>query len=88
MGWGVDDKMTKTLVVVPTYNERENVGSLIEGLLALGPDLDVWVADDGSPDGTGDAVRAAMAAHPGRVELIERREKGGRGAAVPHELID
>jgi dolichol-phosphate mannosyltransferase len=74
--------MTRILVVVPTYNERENVGPLIQGLLALREDLDVWVADDGSPDGTGDAVRAAMARHPGRVELIERKEKGGRGAAV------
>jgi dolichol-phosphate mannosyltransferase len=42
----------------------------------------VWVADDGSPDGTADAVRQAGAEHPGRVELLERREKGGRGAAV------
>jgi dolichol-phosphate mannosyltransferase len=74
--------VTKVLVVVPTYNERENVGPLIEGLLALRDDLHVWVADDGSPDGTGDEVRAAAARHPGRVELIERKEKGGRGAAV------
>jgi dolichol-phosphate mannosyltransferase len=42
----------------------------------------VWVADDGSPDGTADAVRAAMAAHPGRVDLVLRDEKTGRGAAV------
>jgi dolichol-phosphate mannosyltransferase len=72
----------KVLVVVPTYNERENVGPLIEELLAQRDDLHVWVADDGSPDGTGDAVRAVAAKHPGRVELIERKEKGGRGAAV------
>jgi dolichol-phosphate mannosyltransferase len=72
----------RVLVVVPTYNERENVGPLVRELLAQGAELDVWVADDGSPDGTGDAVRAAMAEHPGRVELIERKEKGGRGAAV------
>jgi dolichol-phosphate mannosyltransferase len=42
----------------------------------------VWVADDGSPDGTADAVRRAMAEHPGRVDLVQRSEKGGRGAAV------
>lgn len=42
----------------------------------------MWVADDGSPDGTAEEVRAAMKRHPGRVELIERRGKGGRGAAV------
>jgi len=42
----------------------------------------VWVADDASPDGTADAVREAMAAHPGRVDLVLRGEKAGRGAAV------
>jgi glycosyltransferase involved in cell wall biosynthesis len=69
-------------VVVPTYNERENVSPLVRELLAQGPDLDVWVADDGSPDGTGDAVRSLMREFPGRVDLLDRKEKGGRGAAV------
>jgi dolichol-phosphate mannosyltransferase len=74
--------VSRILVVVPTYNERENVGPLVRDLIALRDDLDVWVADDGSPDGTGDAVRESMAQFPGRVELIARTEKGGRGAAV------
>jgi dolichol-phosphate mannosyltransferase len=69
-------------VVVPTYNERENVGPLVRDLLSLGEEIDVWVADDGSPDGTADAVREAASAYPGRVELVLRSEKGGRGAAV------
>ena len=73
---------TRTLVVVPTYNERENVEPLVEGLLECGETVDVLVADDGSPDGTAAAVRAAMGRHPGRVDLLERTEKGGRGAAV------
>jgi dolichol-phosphate mannosyltransferase len=68
--------------VVPTYNERENIGPLIRGILEQGPQIDVWVADDGSPDGTADAVRQAMADYPGRVELLDRGEKRGRGAAV------
>jgi dolichol-phosphate mannosyltransferase len=72
----------RVLVVVPTYNERENVGPLINEILAQGETIDVCVADDGSPDGTGDAVREAMARFPGRVELLDRGEKGGRGAAV------
>jgi dolichol-phosphate mannosyltransferase len=72
----------RTLVVVPTYNERENIRPLVEELLALGDTIDVWVADDGSPDGTADAVRALTASHPGRVDLLLRTEKGGRGAAV------
>jgi len=70
------------LVVVPTYNERENVAPLISGLLSLGERIDVWVADDGSPDGTAEAVREAMATHGGRVDLLLRSEKAGRGAAV------
>ena len=44
--------------------------------------MDVWVADDGSPDGTADAVRTLIEEFPGRVGLLERLEKGGRGAAV------
>lgn len=72
----------RILVVVPTYNERENVPALVHELLAQRPDVDVLVADDGSPDGTGDAVRSAISAHPGRVELLERERKDGRGAAV------
>lgn len=70
------------MVVVPTYNERENVAPLVRGILAQGPDVDVWVADDGSPDGTADAVRPLVEEFPGRVGLVERGAKGGRGAAV------
>lgn len=58
------------------------MGPLIDELLQQGEGIDVWVADDGSPDGTAAAVREAMARHPGRVALLERPEKGGRGAAV------
>jgi dolichol-phosphate mannosyltransferase len=72
----------RVLVVVPTYNERDNVVPLVHELLAQGETIDVWVADDGSPDGTADAVRSVMAEHPGRVELVLRKEKAGRGAAV------
>ena len=70
--------------MVPTYNERENVGPLIRELLAMamGDEMHVWVADDGSPDGTAAAVREVMATFPGKVDLLERHEKGGRGAAV------
>jgi dolichol-phosphate mannosyltransferase len=54
----------------------------VRGILEQGRDIDVWVADDGSPDGTAEAVRQVMAEHPGRVELVDRGLKGGRGAAV------
>lgn len=72
----------RILVVVPTYNERENIGPLIEGLLAQSDTLDVLVADDGSPDGTADVVRDSASTHPGRVDLLMRAEKRGRGGAV------
>jgi dolichol-phosphate mannosyltransferase len=72
----------RILVVVPTYNERDNVDPLIREILAQGEAIDVWVVDDGSPDGTGEAVRRTMQAFPGRVDLMERSGKGGRGSAV------
>ena len=54
----------------------------MRGILEQGRDIDVWVADDGSPDGTAEAVRQVMAEHAGRVALVDRGLKGGRGAAV------
>jgi dolichol-phosphate mannosyltransferase len=68
--------------VVPTYNERENVVPLVRELVAQGEAIDAWVADDNSPDGTADAVRALVAECPGRVELLLRPGKAGRGAAA------
>ena len=68
------------LVVIPTYNERDNIGPLLDQLLALPLDLEVLIVDDGSPDGTGDLVRARMAGEP-RVHLIERPGKMGLGSA-------
>ncbi|HET8644742.1 MAG TPA: polyprenol monophosphomannose synthase, partial [Vicinamibacteria bacterium] len=55
---------------------------LVRELIALGENIDVWVADDGSPDGTGQAVLEAAREFPGRVELLQRAEKDGRGSAV------
>jgi dolichol-phosphate mannosyltransferase len=72
----------KILVVVPTYNEALNIPLLIPRLLVAGPDLDILVVDDGSPDGTGQATREQMRANPGRIDLLERSSKSGRGGAV------
>ena len=68
------------LVIVPTYNERDNIGRLIDRLLALPLGLEVLVVDDGSPDGTGDLV-AARAAAETRVHLMRRAGKLGLGSA-------
>lgn len=68
-------------VVVPTYNERDNIGRLVEALLGLGHDLRIIIVDDNSPDGTGAVADALAAQHP-EVQVIHRAGKGGRGAAV------
>jgi dolichol-phosphate mannosyltransferase len=68
------------LVVVPTYNEALNIERLIAAVLDQGPQFDVLVVDDGSPDGTGDLV-AALAALTPRVQLIRRAGKLGLGTA-------
>jgi len=68
------------LVIVPTYNERENIDPLLERLLALPHGLDVLVVDDGSPDGTADRVKAWKEKSP-RVHLLQRPGKMGLGSA-------
>jgi dolichol-phosphate mannosyltransferase len=68
------------LVIVPTYNERENIAALLDRLLALPFGLDVLIVDDASPDGTAGIVREYMAREP-RVHLLPRTGKLGLGSA-------
>ena len=70
----------ETLIIIPTYNERENIGEMLERLLALPSRVDVLVVDDGSPDGTAALVRSRMEGEP-RVHLLERPRKMGLGSA-------
>ncbi len=70
----------KTLIVVPTYNERENLPRLITEIHAVDPELHVLVVDDGSPDGTGDLVDE-IARSDTRVAAIHRSGKLGLGTA-------
>ena len=70
----------KPLVIVPTYNERENIAELLDGILGHLPTTDVLVVDDGSPDGTGEIV-AARGAEDERVKLLQRPGKAGLGTA-------
>jgi dolichol-phosphate mannosyltransferase len=65
--------MRASLVVIPTYNESESIGEILDGLREL--DVDVLVIDDGSPDGTADIVRSH------KVEVVERAGKQGLGSA-------
>lgn len=72
--------MPKTLIIIPTYNEIENLPLMIPALEALELGLEVLVVDDGSPDGTGAWVREQQASKP-HLHLIERSGKQGLGSA-------
>ncbi len=74
--------MPKILIIVPCYNERENIAQLIEAVLAQSPDIDVLIVDDQSPDGTSPLVESLIPQYAGRLMLFSRSGKGGRGSAV------
>jgi dolichol-phosphate mannosyltransferase len=73
-------ELEPVLVVIPTYNERENITLIIDRLQAAVPKADVLVVDDGSPDGTGE-IADKLAAADERVHVMHRTEKAGLGAA-------
>ena len=70
----------RALVIVPTYNERENIARLIAAVLEKDSRLEMLIVDDGSPDGTGDIVESISAENP-RVHLLRREKKLGLGTA-------
>lgn len=70
----------RAIVIVPTYNERENIARLIRAVLAQDPGLEILVVDDGSPDGTAAIVEEIIATNP-RVHLHQRPRKMGLGTA-------
>ena len=76
--------MSDALVIIPTYNEIENIEKMIDTVMALPDGFDLLVIDDGSPDGTADAVRRKMEIYPGRLHLETRTGKLGLGTAYIH----
>ena len=70
----------RACVVLPTYNERENLPRIVPAILAASPELDVLVVDDSSPDGTG-AMADELAARDPRVRVLHRKRKEGLGRA-------
>jgi dolichol-phosphate mannosyltransferase len=72
--------MNTTLIVMPTYNERENLPRMVARLLALPVKVDLLVVDDNSPDGTGKLADELAAQHP-EVHVLHRAEKNGLGRA-------
>ena len=76
--------MSRALVIIPTYNEIENIEKMLNTVMALPGGYEVLIVDDGSPDGTADVVRRSMQAHGGRIHLEERTGKLGLGTAYIH----
>jgi dolichol-phosphate mannosyltransferase len=73
--------MNSRIVIIPTYNEIENIQAIIEKVLSLEPVFDLLIVDDGSPDGTAAEVKRLQALHPDRIHLVERKGKLGLGTA-------
>ena len=73
--------MKKTLVIIPTYNEIENIESLIHQVFQIKIDLNILVVDDNSPDGTGDKVQNLINKYSKKLFLLRRKQKEGLGAA-------
>lgn len=73
--------MERKLVIIPTYNEIENIAKITGAVLGLEGRYDILVIDDGSPDGTGEEVKRLQSIYPERLHLIERSGKLGLGTA-------
>lgn len=76
--------MSDSIVLIPTYNEKENIKGLIRQIFSLTVPFHILVIDDGSPDGTAGIVRDLMKAYPGQLFLEERPGKQGLGTAYIH----
>ena len=71
----------KKLVIIPTYNEKENIEKIIRKVFSLPGDFHLLIVDDGSPDGTGAIIKELQATFPDRLHLLERSGKLGLGTA-------
>ena len=74
----------KKIVIIPTYNEKENIAAIINAVIVLGNQYHVLVVDDGSPDGTANIVKELMQVHPDKIFIQERKGKLGLGTAYIH----
>jgi len=73
--------LSDSIVIIPTYNERENIVRMIETVFALEKDFHILIVDDGSPDGTADLVKEQQQVYAGRLFIKERKGKLGLGTA-------
>lgn len=73
--------MDRKIVIIPTYNEKENIEAIVRKVFSLPVDFHILVIDDGSPDGTADIVKGLRAEFPEQLHLLERSGKQGLGTA-------
>ena len=76
--------MSDTLVIIPTYNEIENIEDILRVVFDLEKSFHVLIVDDGSPDGTSDVVKKLQYEFPKRLHIAERTGKLGLGTAYIH----
>ncbi|NND31151.1 MAG: polyprenol monophosphomannose synthase [Saprospiraceae bacterium] len=73
--------MTKSLVIIPTYNEKENISKIIDAVFSLTVPFHILIVDDGSPDGTAEIVKKRAKVDSHRLFILERKGKQGLGTA-------
>ena len=73
--------MGQNIVIIPTYNEKENIENIIRKVYSLAVNFDILIVDDGSPDGTSTIVKELQKEYPDRLMIIEREGKLGLGSA-------
>lgn len=73
--------VTDSLVIIPTYNEKENVERMVRKVFSLPQAFDLLIVDDGSPDGTADIVKKLQSEFPDKLHILERKGKLGLGTA-------
>ena len=73
--------MSDAIVIIPTYNEKENIKAIINAVFNLPKQFSVLVVDDNSPDGTADIVKELQTQFPNKLYLLQRKEKNGLGTA-------
>ena len=76
--------MSDSIVIIPTYNEKENIEKIIRFVFGLKKEFDILIVEDNSPDGTADIVRRLMSEFPARLFMEERKGKLGLGTAYIH----
>lgn len=76
--------MSDALVIIPTYNEKENIGNMVKAIFSLKKEFDLLVVDDNSPDGTSKIVEELQSKFPNRLFIEKRKDKTGLGTAYLH----